>query len=99
SFPTRRSSDLIWLDAARLAAYNIAPQDVETALRSQNVELPAGRIESQDVEFTVLSETDLRLPDQFGAVIIKDESGYPVRLRDVARVELGPVDERVAVRF
>lgn len=98
-FGERRYAMRIWLDAARLAAYNLTPQDVENALRSQNVELPAGRIESRDVEFTVLSETDLRLPEQFGAIIIKDESGYPVRLRDVARVELGPVDERVAVRF
>ena len=98
-FGERRYAMRIWLDAARLAAYNLTPQDVENALRSQNVELPAGRIESQDVEFTVLSETDLRLPEQFGAIIIKEESGYPVRLRDVARVELGPVDERVAVRF
>ncbi|PWB66003.1 MAG: multidrug transporter AcrB [Bradyrhizobiaceae bacterium] len=98
-FGERRYAMRIWLDAARLAAYNLTPQDVETALRNQNVEVPAGRIESQDVEFTVLSETDLRAPEQFGAIIIKDASGYPVRLRDVARIALGPVDERVSVRF
>jgi multidrug efflux pump len=98
-FGERRYAMRIWLDAARLAAYNLTPQDVETALRNQNVEVPAGRIESRDMEFTVLSETDLRLPDQFGAIIVKDASGYPVRLRDLARIELGPVDERVAVRF
>jgi multidrug efflux pump len=98
-FGERRYAMRIWLDAARLAAYNMTPQDVENALRSQNVEVPAGRIESRDVEFTVLSETDLRLPDQFGAIIVRDVSGYPVRIRDLGRVELGPVDERVAVRF
>ncbi|HEX2115185.1 MAG TPA: efflux RND transporter permease subunit [Alphaproteobacteria bacterium] len=98
-FGERRYAMRVWLDAARLAAYNLTPQDVENALRAQNVEVPAGRIESHDVEFTVLSETDLRLPDQFGAIIVKDVSGYPVRIRDVGRVELGPVDERVAVRF
>jgi multidrug efflux pump len=98
-FGERRYAMRIWLDAARLAAYNMTPQDVENALRSQNVEVPAGRIESHDVEFTVLSETDLKLPDQFGAIIVKDVSGYPVRIRDLGRVELGPVDERVAVRF
>ena len=98
-FGERRYAMRIWLDAARLAAYNLTPQDVESALRNQNVEVPAGRIESHDVEFTVLSETDLRLPDQFGAIIVKDVSGYPVRIRDLGRVELGPVDERVAVRF
>jgi multidrug efflux pump len=98
-FGERRYAMRIWLDAARLAAYNMTPQDVENALRAQNVEVPAGRIESRDVEFTVLSETDLRLPDQFGAIIVRDVSGYPVRIRDLGRVELGPVDERVAVRF
>jgi len=98
-FGERRYAMRIWLDAARLAAYNLTPQDVEIALRNQNLEVPAGRIESQDMEFSVLSETDLRVPEQFGAIIVKDASGYPVRLRDLARIELGPVDERVAVRF
>ena len=98
-FGERRYAMRIWLDAARLAAYNLTPQDVEAALRNQNVEVPAGRIESRDMEFTVLSETDLRLPDQFGAIVVKTASGYPVRMRDLARIELGPVDERVAVRF
>ena len=51
------------------------------------------------MEFTVLSETDLRLPEQFDAIIIKEASGYPVRVRDVGRAALGPVDERVSVRF
>jgi multidrug efflux pump len=98
-FGERRYAMRIWLDAARLAAYSLTTQDVEDALRKQNVEVPAGRIESQSVEFTVLSETDLRLPDQFGAIILKEVSGYPVRLRDVARIERGPLDERVSVRF
>ena len=82
-FGERRYAMRIWLDAARLAAYNLTPQDVENALRTQNVEVPAGRIESKDTEFTVLAETDLRLPDQFGAIIVKQVAGYPVRLRDV----------------
>ena len=98
-FGERRYAMRIWLDAARLAAYSLTPQDVESALRRQNVEVPAGRIESRNVEFTVLSETDLREPEQFGAIIVREVNGYPVRLRDVARVEVGPQDERVNVRF
>ncbi len=98
-FGERKYAMRIWLDAARLAAYELTPQDVEIALRRQNVEVPAGRIESKETEFTVLAETDLRLPDEFGAVIIKQVAGYPVRLRDVARIERGPLDERVSVRF
>jgi len=98
-FGERRYAMRIWLDAARLAAYNMTPQDVEGALRRQNVEVPAGRIESQNMEFTVLSETDLRTAEQFGAIIIREVNSFPVRLRDVGRAEVGPLDERVSVRF
>ncbi|MCW5730644.1 MAG: efflux RND transporter permease subunit [Alphaproteobacteria bacterium] len=98
-FGERRYAMRIWLDAARLAAYNLTPQDVESALRRQNVEVPAGRIESQDMEFTVLSETDLRSAEQFGAIIVREVNSYPVRLADVSRIEVGPLDERVSVRF
>jgi multidrug efflux pump len=98
-FGERRYAMRIWLDPARLAAYRLTPQDVEDALRKQNVEIPAGRIESQSVEFTVLSETDLRVAEQFGAIILREVAGYPIRLRDVARIERGPQDERVSVRY
>ncbi len=89
-FGERRYSMRIWLDRARLAAYSLTPADVERALTDQNVEVPAGRIESSDREFTVLSETDLRTPQQFSQIILKDADGYLVRLGDVARVEIGP---------
>ncbi len=95
----RRYAMRIWLDRARLGAYRLTPQDVENALRAQNLELPSGRIESQDREFTVLSETDLRTPEQFADIILRDSAGYLVRLGDVARVEIGPEDERTVARF
>ncbi len=98
-FGERRYAMRIWLDRARLAAFQLTPQDVETALRRQNVEIPAGRIESAEREFGVLSETDLRTPAQFEQVILKDADGYMVRLGDVARIELGAQDERRVVRF
>jgi multidrug efflux pump len=95
----RRSSMRIWLDRAKLASLKLTPQDVEDAIRRQNVEIPAGRIESAKREFNVLSQTDLSTPDQFGAIIIRDAAGYPVRVRDVAKVEVAPVNERVITRF
>ncbi len=94
----RRYAMRIWLDRERLAAYALTPQDVEEALRRQNVEVPAGRIESRSREFTVLSESDLRTPEQFDALIIREVKGYPVRLKDIGRAELGPQDERNIVR-
>ena len=90
----------VWLQPQRLAGFGLTPADVEAALRAQNVEIPAGRVESSDREFTVLSETDLQTPEQFGAVILgESDDGYLVRLRDVARVELGAEEERFRARF
>ncbi|HET6522135.1 MAG TPA: efflux RND transporter permease subunit [Geminicoccaceae bacterium] len=98
-FGERRYAMRVWLDAARLAAYNLTPQDVESALRRQNIEIPAGRIESTAREFTVVTETDLRTPEQFENVVLREADGYLVRLGDVARAEIGPLNERVNVRF
>ncbi len=94
----RRYAMRIWLDRERLAAYALTPQDVEDALRRQNVEVPSGRIESSQREFTVLSESDLRTPEQFSQLIIREVKGYPVRLRDLGRAELGAQDERNILR-
>jgi multidrug efflux pump len=94
----RRYAMRIWLDRERLAAYGLTPQDVEDALRRQNIEVPSGRIESTLREFTVLSESDLRTPQEFNDLIIREANGYPVRLQDVGRAELGPLDERNRLR-
>ncbi|MFD1627043.1 efflux RND transporter permease subunit [Azospirillum griseum] len=98
-FGERRFAMRLWLDPQRMAAYRVTPQDVENALRKQNVEIPAGRVESVAREFTVVSETDLRTPEEFERIILRDDSGYLVRLRDVGRAEIGPLDERVSARF
>ncbi|MCK4945604.1 MAG: efflux RND transporter permease subunit [Alphaproteobacteria bacterium] len=95
----RRKSMRIWLDPQRLGAYKLTPQDVENAIRKQNVEIPAGRIEGMYREFTVLSETDLKTPEQFDAIILKNTDVGFVRLRDVAHSEVAPENERRVVRF
>ena len=89
----------IWLDPEKLAAHNLTVQDVEDALRRQNVEIPAGRIESQQREFTVLSETDMNTPEQFNQLILDDSRGYLLRLADVGYAEIGAADERSIVRY
>ncbi len=88
----------VWLDRNRLAAYQLTPLDVETALKNQNLEVPSGRIESNQREFTVLMKSDLQTPEQFNNIIIRNVNGYPVRLRDVGNAEQGAADERNAVR-
>nr|HPM67057.1 efflux RND transporter permease subunit [Piscinibacter sp.] len=89
----------IWLDPDRLAAYRLTVQDVEDALRRQNLEVPAGRIESQQREFSVTARTDLNTVEQFLAVSLKVVNGYTVRIKDVARVEQAAAAERSSVRL
>ena len=94
----RRYAMRIWLDRERLAGFGLTPADVEAALRKQNLEVPSGRIESRSREFTVLTETDLKTPEQFEALIIREIDNYPVRLRDVGRAEIGPERTRSTIR-
>ena len=89
----------IWLDPDRLAAYRLTVQDVEAALRGQNLEVPAGRIESQQREFSVTTRTDLSTPAQFEQVALRTDNGHTIRLRDVARVGEGAASERTRVRL
>ena len=89
----------VWLDPDRLAGFKLTPQDVENALRAQNIEVPAGRVESRDREFTVLAETDLREPEEFAQIIVKSTDEFLVRLGDVARIELGADSARFRARF
>ncbi|MDP1693193.1 MAG: efflux RND transporter permease subunit [Burkholderiaceae bacterium] len=95
----RKFAMRIWLDADKLAAYRLTVQDVEEALRRQNLEVPAGRIESQQREFSVTARTDLNTVAQFADVTLKQASGYSVRLADVARIEQAAASERSYVRL
>jgi multidrug efflux pump len=98
-FGERKFSMRVWLDPDRLAGFSLTPQDVEDALRRQNVELPSGRIESRQREFTVVSQSDLQRVAEFENVVVRNVNGYAVRIRDVGRVTLAPQDERSIVRF
>jgi multidrug efflux pump len=95
----RRYAMRVWLDADRMAAYRLTVQDVEDAMRRQNLEVPAGRIESQQREFSVTARTDLNTVAQFNAIALKTAGGYTVRLADVARVEEAAASERSRVRL
>lgn len=95
----RKYSMRIWIDRARLAAYSLTVQEVESALRQQNVEIPSGRIESVDREFTILSRTGLTTPEEFERIVVKQTGGFLVRLGDVGRAEIGAVEVRRTTRY
>ena len=94
----RRYAMRLWLDRDRLAAFGLTPVDVENALRRQNIEVPGGRIESKNREFTVTTQTDLKSVEEFNNLIIAENKGYAVRLHDVGRAELSAEDWRKIVR-
>ena len=98
-FGERKYAMRVWLDPDKLAAYRLSTQDVEDAITRSNLEVPAGRIESQQREFSVTSQTDLARPSQFGDIVVKSVNGFPVKVRDVSRVQEGAADERSATRL
>ncbi|WP_322966314.1 efflux RND transporter permease subunit [Sphingomonas fuzhouensis] len=86
----------IWLDPAKLAAVQLMPSDVQTAIEAQNVDVSAGQVgalpavKGQQLNATVRAKSRLQTPEQFRDIVLKTAtSGSIVRLSDVARVELG----------
>jgi multidrug efflux pump len=98
-FGERRLSMRIWLEPEKLAAFRLTPSDIEAALRTQNVEIPAGRIESRSREFNVISQTDLQKPQEFENIVVAQSNNYLVRLKDVATVQVAAADERGYQRY
>jgi len=95
----RRYAMRVWLDPVRLAARGVTVSDVEAALRSENAEIPSGRIEGRGREFAVRTRGDLEKAEDFASVVIATQGGAPVRLSDVAEVQVGAEDERTALRY
>ncbi|MED5556806.1 MAG: efflux RND transporter permease subunit, partial [Pseudomonadota bacterium] len=89
----------VWLDRNALAARGLTVGDVEDALRAENVELPAGSIESDDRQFIVRLPRSFATAEDFqGLALAQSNNGYLVRLSDVARVEVGSVEDRSVFR-
>lgn len=95
----RRFAMRIWLDRKALAARQLTVEDVEQALRQENVELPAGRLESTEREFNIRTDTGLSSAKDFADLVVgRNANGYLVRLGEVAQVELAAEDERSIAR-
>jgi multidrug efflux pump len=91
----RRPAMRIWLDRKALAARGLTSADVEAALRNQNSERPAGRLESTEREFTLRTARPFTTPAAFWQLVVaRGADGYPVRLGELARIEVAPEDLR-----
>ncbi|WP_042300379.1 efflux RND transporter permease subunit [Paraburkholderia kururiensis] len=96
----------IWLDADKLARYALIPSDIETALRAQNTQVSAGQLGAQparvgqQLNATVTARSRLQTPAEFGDIIVKSAAdGAIVRLRDVARIEIGAENYTYVSRY
>src|SRR5216683_1933549 len=98
-FGERRYAMRVWVQPEALSARGLTVQDVEAAIASRNVEIPAGRIESTRREFSVRSLGELKTPQEFGEMVVPNQGTQLVKLKDIAHVELGPEDDRSIFRY
>ena len=95
----RRYAMRVWLSVSGLASHDLTVQDVVRAIQARNVEIPAGRIESNRREFSVRSLGELKTAQEFRDMVVSSSNGQVIKLGDIARVELGAEDERSFFRF
>jgi HAE1 family hydrophobic/amphiphilic exporter-1/multidrug efflux pump len=93
----KRYSMRIWIDPIKLTSYGITVADVRTALNSQNVELPSGKLTGTNTELTVKTLGNLATAKEFNDIIIVSDNSRVVRLSDVGKAELGP--ENIETKF
>jgi multidrug efflux pump len=92
---TRRYAMRVWLSRENLAARQLTVADIENALLRENVEIPAGRLESKEREFSLRTDTNLRTQEDFRNLVVgRGPDGYLVRLGEVAEVRLAADDDR-----
>ena len=95
----RRYAMRVWLDPFRMAAHKLTTNDIEKALKSENAEIPGGRVEGSQREFAVRTRGELTTPEEFGAIIVSQKGNNTIKLRDVADVTVGAEDERTIARW
>ena len=89
----------IQLDPQKLAAHHLTPQDVVNTLKTENVDIPSGRIESSQREFLVKTQGQFSSAEPFNDLIITHTKGAPVRLSDVGQAQAGVENERNVARY
>ena len=88
----------IKMDPTKLAAYQLTPLDVRTALQRQNLELPSGKIEGYRTELTIRTQGLLATPEEFEEIVLREREGAIVLVKDVAEVALEPQNKRSILR-
>ncbi|HQV54441.1 MAG TPA: efflux RND transporter permease subunit [Chitinophagaceae bacterium] len=94
----KRYAMRIWIDPAKLVAFNITANDVQAALLRENVELPSGKISGSNTELTVRTFGKLNTEEEFNNLIIANVGGADVRLSNVGEAVLGPENEETVLK-
>ncbi len=94
----KKYSMRLWMDPAKLAAYNITPIDVRNALIRENIELPSGSIEGSNTELTVRTLGRLTTVDNFNDLIIKESASSIIRFKDIGEAALYPENDKSILR-
>ena len=98
-FGKRERAIRIWIDGEALRARGLSVMDVVAAVQREHIDVPAGRLESHALEYSLKTEAEFRSVEELGNLVVAESGGAPVRLSDVARVEDGAEDERFLARF
>jgi len=94
-----RYSMRLWLDPVKMAAYDITPMDVKSAIDRENVELPSGSIEGDKIEMTIRTLGLMETPEEFNNLIIKEDNYRIVRFGDIGTAELDPENRKNVLRL
>ena len=94
----KRYAMRLWLDSEKMAARGVTVLDVQNALRSQNIDLPSGRVENLDREMTIQTRGELATAVEFNDLVIRADGANLIRLRDIGRAEDGVEDYRTVAR-
>jgi multidrug efflux pump len=94
----KRYAMRIWFDPAKLSAYGLTPSDVQTALRTQNIELPSGKISGNATELSVRTFGLLNTEEEFNNIIVKNVNGADIKLKDIGEAVLGPENEETVLK-
>ena len=97
SYAGRKRSMRLRMDPVKLAAYQLTPADIQSALQRENVDLPSGRIEGQQTEMTLRTQGRLVSEDDFNNMIISQKEGAIVRFKDIGTAVMSSQNERTAM--
>lgn len=92
-FGEKRFAMRLWLDPYKMASLKVSPQEIRSALTSENVELPSGKIEGENIELAIRTKGRMLSVYEFNNLIIREDRGQLIRLSDVGYAELGPENE------